>query len=130
MTQVAPLYVVTHAELTAGYQIAQVAHAVADFALHRTAQFRHWHKNSQHIVALQCKDADKLQQLFQQAQNQGHDIVAFNEPDLNNEITSIAFSPDNKNRGFLAHLPLAGRRSGNQNKHFQKNFDIEEKSAQ
>lgn len=103
--------------MTAGYQIAQVAHAVADFALHRSEQFTHWHETSQYIVALQCDSAESLKKLFHKSQEQDFDVVCFEEPDLNNEITSIAFAPNSENRGFLSNLPLAGRKTGTINKH-------------
>ena len=109
--------------MTAGYQIAQVAHAVADFASHRTEEFRNWHETSQYIVALQCEDAKNLEKLFQQAKTHNFDVIDFKEPDLNNEITSIVFSPNKKNRRFLANLPLAGIKTGKRNKHFQKTIE-------
>lgn len=115
MTQVLPLYVVTHSELTAGYQIAQVAHAVADFALHRTEQFRNWHETSQYIVALQTDNSESLLQLIENAP-QHSDTIVFKEPDLGNSITSVVFVPHEQNRRYLANLKLAGIRTGKTNK--------------
>lgn len=111
------MYVVTHAELTAGYQIAQIAHAVADFALHRSDSFTRWHTTDQRILALQTPCFESLATLHQNALDVGLDVVPFYEPDLDNEITSLAFVPSEKNKKFLANLPLAGRKSGKTNKH-------------
>lgn len=115
-TQQYPLYVVTHGELTAGYQIAQVAHAVADFALHKPEQFKTWHVNSQYIVALQVPDKDTLATLLMNAE-ESHETIAFYEPDLMDSLTSIAFVPHERNKRFLANLPLAGKTAGRVNKH-------------
>lgn len=102
--------------MTPGYQIAQVAHAVADFALHRPEQFTRWHSESQHIVALQASSATALETLHREAFGP-LDVVAFHEPDLGNALTSLAFVPHAHNRRFLARLPLAGGRAGTVDKH-------------
>lgn len=112
-----PLYLVTHSELTSGYQTAQVAHAVADFAAYRTEQFVKWHKESQFVVALQCKNQAELEKLFKKAKREGYDVVAFHEEDLNGAMTSVAFSPHGRNKNFLSRLPLAGSVTGKTNKH-------------
>lgn len=112
-----PLYLVTHQDLTAGYQIAQVAHAVADFALHRLEHFVHWRNTDQRILALQTKDSESLEQLFSTALAQGLDVIPFYEPDIDNALTSLAFVPHERNKKLLSKLPLAGRKAGSTNKH-------------
>lgn len=95
--------------MSAGYQIAQTAHAVADFALHRPDAFRKWHSESQYVVALQVPTGEHLSSLRQKASSLGLDTVSFHEPDLDHQLTSLAFSPHEKNRRLLANLPLAGK---------------------
>lgn len=107
----------THQDLTVGYQIAQVAHAVADFALNRLEHFQHWRNNDQRILALQTKNSESLEQLFQNALALGLDVIPFYEPDIDNELTSLAFVPHENNRKYLSKLPLAGKKSGSVNKH-------------
>lgn len=104
------MYVVTHSELTAGYQIAQIAHAVADFAVHREENFRHWHETSQYIVALQTDDADSLKRLIEEAPEE-LETISFFEPDLDYELTSVAFVPHERNKKYLSKLKLAGKSS-------------------
>lgn len=112
-----PLYLVTHQDLTAGYQIAQVAHAVADFALHRLEHFIRWRNDDQRILALQTKNSESLEQLFATALAQGLDVIPFYEPDIGNALTSLAFVPHERNKKLLSNLSLAGRKSGKTNKH-------------
>ena len=117
MTQVShPLYIVTRSDLSAGYQTAQVAHAVADFAKNRTHEFLSWHTHNQYIVILSVSDADSLEVLYSKAIENSLDAILFREPDINNQLTSIAFVPSNEIKNFLSHLPLAGKKQGTLNK--------------
>lgn len=100
---------VTHSGLTAGYQIAQISHAVADFARFQPEHFSSWHSRSQYIVALQTPCSESLRKLMARALHNGLQVVAFREPDLGGELTSLAFVPAERNRKFLRLLPLAGK---------------------
>ena len=111
-----PLYVITHSELTSGYQIAQISHVVADFSIYRPNEFKNWHNNSQYIVALQTQDEKSLVELYEKAQLENLDVICFREPDLNHSVTSLAFVPHIANRRLLSHLPLAGKSHGTINK--------------
>lgn len=112
-----PLYLVTHGGLTAGYQVAQCAHAVADIALAHPAEFAYWHSHGQRVVALAAVDAAALLVLLGDAVAAGFTVVPFREPDLGHEVTAVAFVPAAGNRKFLSHLSLAGRVVGGTDKH-------------
>ena len=104
-----PLYLVTHQQLAPGYQIAQIAHAVADFAVYSPVEFLDWHSQSQYIVALETQTKDCLERLLQRAQAKHLKTIPFHEPDLDNQLTSVAFVPNQSNKAFLSNLPLAGK---------------------
>jgi Mg/Co/Ni transporter MgtE len=129
-----PLYVVTHKELTAGYQIAQIAHAVADFARHKSDDFTRWHSYDQRILALQTDNESSLQKLLESAVDRGLDAIPFYEPDIDDALTSIAFVPHVENKKYLSNLSLAGRKSGKINKHQKSSINgsstVEPKSSE
>lgn len=102
------MYIVTHASLTAGQQIAQIAHAMAQFAIEKPSHFETWHKTSQYIITLQSEDCGKFRQLLEEADARGLDYAKFHEPDLDNQVTAAAFIPHPDVSRFLAQLPLAG----------------------
>ena len=108
---------VTHSGLTAGYQVAQTAHAVANFARFDSDAFAHWHSRSQYLVALQAPCADTLEGLLSRAHAAELTVHPFREPDIGDQLTAIAFSPDPRNRRFLSSLPLAGKKTGSTSKH-------------
>lgn len=107
---------VTHSGLTAGYQVAQTAHAVANFARFDTDAFTHWHAQSQYLVALQAPCADTLEGLLSRALAAELTVHPFREPDIGDQLTAIAFSPDPRNKRFLSRLPLAGKKTGSTSK--------------
>lgn len=108
---------VTHSGLTAGYQVAQTAHAVANFARFDSDAFTNWHSNSQYLVALQTPCAEALEDLLARALAAELTVHPFREPDIEDQLTAIAFSPDPRNKRFLACLPLAGKDTGSISKH-------------
>jgi hypothetical protein len=94
--------------LRAGQQTAQVAHALADFARRRGDEFQSWHENSNYIIALQVQNTSALEDLYTRAEEDDLELIQFREPDLNHELTAIAFIPHASVKPFLASLKLAG----------------------
>lgn len=99
----------THAELSTGYQTAQIAHATAEFILSRTATAQHWTKTSNSLIVLEARNAEHLSELLEQAKTNNITAIEFREPDMGDEITAIAFAPSSETRDLLADLPCAGR---------------------
>lgn len=108
---------VTHSGLTAGYQVAQTAHAVANFARFDSDAFINWHIQSQYLVALQTSCPETLEALLSRALAAELTVHPFREPDIGDQLTALAFTPDPRNKRFLARLPLAGKHTGNTSKH-------------
>ena len=96
---------VTRADLPPGTQACQAIHAACEFAATQPTRFAHWHCLSNIIVLLAAPDEAALRRLCQQAHAAGHAVVAFHEPDLDQQLTAAAFEP--AARALLSRLPLA-----------------------
>jgi hypothetical protein len=95
--------------LSSGFQTAQVAHAVADFAATNPEAYRKWHKDSNYIVVLEAKNEENLLNLTVNADKKNIEYVAVREPDINDGLTAVLFLPGEKNRSFLSSLPCLGK---------------------
>lgn len=97
------LHIVVDETLRPGQQIAQVAHAVAEFALSHTDIAHAWNRESNYIIALAAARSDI------ETWRDTEDGIAFHEPDFDDAVTAFAFFPKHGISEKLAHLPLAGR---------------------
>ena len=93
-----------------GYQIAQVAHATADFMKSNPEAANNWHDISNSLIVLEVQNGRELSELQEAAIARGINVTEFREPDLGDEITALAFEPSETTRKFLSNLPLAGRK--------------------
>lgn len=108
------LYIATHAHLSAGYQTAQVSHAVTEFIFSFPQAAREWYEQSNTIVAVEARSTEELHGLVSSADKLGLGIAPFFEPDLGGELTAVAFCPAPQVSELLASFPLAGRILGDQ----------------
>ncbi len=90
------LYTITRRDLFPGYQAVQSSHAVADLVFTMSEEVIDWKKNSNTMVQLSTTDESTLQHLFFRVQAEGFHPVAFLEPDIQNQLTAIAFIGDKK----------------------------------
>ena len=72
-------------------QLAQTGHSIAEFAHSYPSQFQDWHNNSNYLISLSIDNEENLQNLYDKLKYYGANVVAFNEPDINNQLTSICF---------------------------------------
>jgi hypothetical protein len=105
------IYLVTHKQLSNGYQTAQTAHAVAELMMQRNSVACDWYSTSNSLIVLTAENAEQLFTLQRQAQSLNIDTVEFREPDLLDELTAVAFCPSADTRKLLSNLPLVGRRT-------------------
>lgn len=103
------LYLVTHGNLSPGYQTAQAAHIIAEYAINHPENAKQWNHVSNSLIILQAKDAEALSALQQKAKKQGLNVQEFREPDLGDEITTLLLLPHKDNRKLLSNLPLSGK---------------------
>ena len=103
------LYLVTHKELSSGYQTAQIAHVVAEFILNNPDEAKTWNLTSNSVIVLEADSARHLYELQESAAGKGMLVTEFREPDLGDEITALAFGPSENTRKLLSNLRCAGR---------------------
>lgn len=115
MTQIKnkKLTVVTRRDLPIGYQSVQSGHAVADWVIKNPQQAQDWHTTSNYLIFLTTKDEDSLIRLCEKAELRGIKFTIFREPDLDNQITSVAFEPSEMTRKLVSSLPLLGNNKNN-----------------
>lgn len=105
------MFVVTRADLSAGSQIAQTAHAVSEYALTRTVEAARWREDSNSLVVVAAPGLPELEALAARARDRGLDPVEFREPDMGGELTAVLLPGGSALPGKLvANLPLAGTR--------------------
>jgi peptidyl-tRNA hydrolase len=99
------LFLVTRADLSAGQQAVQAAHAMREFAEQHPEADGAWYRESNTLALLVVSDEAALRVLLEKARRRDILTSAFREPDHNNEMTAIAL--DHGARGLVSKLPLA-----------------------
>lgn len=108
------IYLVTHAQLSPGYQTAQTAHVIAEWAIKNPEKAQQWDVTSGSLIVLEAPDAEALSDLTEQAQELKIPFTIFREPDIGDEITAVLFEPGAETVRLLANLPCAGKHVHNQ----------------
>lgn len=100
------LVVITHKELSAGYQVVQSTHSIADFIFEHPEQAKQWKEESNSIITLACPNLESLEKLSNKLKKKGYFVTEFFEPDIDNELTSICVFGTPEVRKKLSYLPL------------------------
>ena len=87
----------------------QSAHAAIDFQHEHPEDASQWQKNSNYLALLTVADEEALIKLISKALLSGIKYTLFREPDLNNEITAVAFEPSDRARKLTSSCPLMGK---------------------
>lgn len=90
------LYLVVRADLSAGQQAVQAAHAMREYAALFPERERLWFESSNHLALLAVPGQNDLMRLRDLASARGVEVAAFHEPDRGGEMTAIALGPDGK----------------------------------
>lgn len=94
-------------DISPGYQLAQTAHAVADFAIEHPEKFKAWKHGSNYLCCLSA-DAKRIDMIINRlsAHNIHHTI--FREPDIGDQITAIAVEalPQQLHKQLFKNLKL------------------------
>jgi hypothetical protein len=99
------LFVIVRSDLQPGAQIAQTAHALAEFALAHPAEFGAWAAEQRNIVCLAIPNEAALADLLSLAQSKHVRSARFREPDFGDELTAIALGEGAEK--LVSCLPLA-----------------------
>lgn len=84
------LYVLIREDLTVNYGAVQAGHVVGKFVAENAIW---WH--NEYLIYLGVKNLDQLELWEHKIKKKDFNYAAFNEPDLNNQMTAIACLPDN-----------------------------------
>lgn len=97
------LYVITRRDLEIGLKIAQACHAAFEFPrrLHVIS------KEIPYMIVLEVEDEERLVKLKDKAVAKTA-VVCFEEPDLDNQLTAIAFFESEGTKSLTKGLRLAG----------------------
>ena len=87
-------------------QVAQTAHAVADFCLMFPELAKEWNTISNYLICLSAKDEQHLLVLAGKCKERGLEILVFREPDVGNEVTAICIEPSDITQKLVSNLPL------------------------
>lgn len=93
-------------DLPLSYQGVQSAHAAIDFQHQHPELAKEWQTKSNYLIFLSVKDESSLENLIRKAESRGIIFTPFNEPDINDELTAVAFEPSDKSKKLLGNLPL------------------------
>ena len=99
------LYLVTRADLPAGDQAVQAAHALTEFLVEHPEVARDWHDRNNTLAFLVVPDERSLARLLDRAFDRDVRASAFREPDLNGSLTAIAIEPTGSK--LVRSCPLA-----------------------
>lgn len=103
------MVVITRSDLSQGYQAQQSCHSIADFQHAFPNAAKDWKETSNSIILLSIDSEEKLDKLYEKL-SLLTDVVKFYEPDLNDELTSIALYASPQVRKRLSNLPLLGKK--------------------
>ena len=85
----------------------QTAHSVAEFAHEYPNQFQDWKRDSNYLISLSIDNEEKLRRLYYKLQDNGADVMAFHEPDINSQLTAICYYGTPELRKITDKLDLA-----------------------
>jgi peptidyl-tRNA hydrolase len=101
------LYVVVRGDISPGMQLAQAIHAKDEFT-HKFPNINQaWYDQSNYICVLQVADEYSLAALESEATRLEIKYAYFCEPDLDHELTAIAFEPGDASKKLCKELRLA-----------------------
>ncbi len=103
------LIVVTRTDISVGYQAQQSIHSAIYFAVENFNLLLDWNDRSKSIICLAIESEQTLLKLQNKLHYKGIESVLFQEPDLNNEYTSLCYYADYESRKLVSHLPLLGK---------------------
>ena len=106
MTQI-KLITITREDLEPGYQLVQTGHSIAEFAYKFPELFKNWVDSSNYLISLSTHNEFHLKHIYEKLKLRGANVVAFIEPDIGNQLTSICFYGEPELKKITNKLKLA-----------------------
>lgn len=103
------LRVVTRRDLPLNVQAVQATHAAIDFQHQHSVEAINWHTQSNFLALLTVKSEHELDKLISKAIFLDIKHTVFREPDLDNQITAVAFEASDNSRKLTSSCPLLGK---------------------
>lgn len=100
---------VTRRDLPIAYQAVQAGHAAIDFQHEHPEIAKEWQTKSNYLAFLTVADEAQLIKLITKAVLTGIKHTVFREPDIDNQITAVAFEPSEASRKLTSSCPLLGK---------------------
>jgi hypothetical protein len=82
-------------------------HGAIQFTFDHPQIAKNWFEISNYIVALSIKNEEELLKLIKKAEDNNLKYSIYREPDLENQITSIAIEPGEQTKRLCKNLKLA-----------------------
>lgn len=101
------LIVITRRDLSPGSQAVQACHAAVEFQYEHPKIAKDWNTNSKYLVFLSVKDERALHFFLEKIKFYELKYSIFTEPDIGNQLTSIAIEPNVITQKLTSNLPLA-----------------------
>ena len=98
---------ITRKDISPGYQVAQTAHSISQFAYKHNKTFTQWITGYNCIVSLSTDNEEELHKLYDELGDV--EKVLFEEPDIDNQATAVCFFADAELRKKFSNLSLALR---------------------
>jgi len=84
----------------------QSAHSSIQYIFDFPSESKEWFTNSNYLIFLSVENEKELIGLTEKLSQEGILFSKFYEPDLNNQLTAIAFLSSDKTKKLTHHLPL------------------------
>lgn len=92
-----------------GYQSIQSAHALVKFQYEHPSEATAWYKQSNYLAFLTVANEEELVKLIRKAEAKGITHSIFREPDIDNQITAVAFEASDDARRITSSCPKLGK---------------------
>lgn len=99
------IYTIVRKDIAPGLQIAQAGHALRAFAAQHPELDKQWFEGGNNLVILWADDEPTLLRELERLRSSGLACAAFQEPDLNDQLTAITV--EGGARKLVRHHKLA-----------------------
>lgn len=103
------MYIVVRSDIPPGHQLAQAVHAAFQFSVEHPGLCDNWYRSSNYLVIVSVPDEDAMIPVVANAIGSDLPFSLVREPDIGDQITSLALPPGDASRKLCANFPLALR---------------------
>jgi hypothetical protein len=97
------MIIVTRSDLSYGLQMSQMGHSLTQFIMENYELSKKWNNN--YLISLSISSEKKLEALLTKLCDMDIPVSYFTEPDIDDQLTSIAFIETEKTVRLTSSLP-------------------------